>query len=40
MMNRIPGIILPLLSWYSDLLVTSVQRKRADGVKRGAVKAA
>ena len=38
MMNRIPGIILPLLSWYSDLLVTSVQRKRSEG--RAAAKVA
>jgi hypothetical protein len=40
MMNRMPGLMLPLLSWYSDWLVTSVQRKRAQGVKRGATKAA
>jgi 3-dehydrosphinganine reductase len=40
MMNRMPGVMLPLLSWYSDLLVTSVQRKRAQRVKGGAAKAA
>ena len=40
MMNRMPGIMLPLLSWYSDLLVTSVQRKRGMGTKRAAAKVA
>ena len=40
MMNRIPGIILPLLSWYSDSLVTSVQRKRGEGAKGAAAKVA
>ena len=40
MMNRIPGIMLPLLSWYSDKLVTSVQRKRGLRVKDTAAKVA
>jgi 3-dehydrosphinganine reductase len=29
LMNRAPGIMLPILSWYSDRLVKVVQRKRA-----------
>ena len=40
MMNRMPGIMLPLLSWYSDWLVTSVQRKRTQRVKDTQTKAA
>jgi len=32
MMNRAPGIMLPLLSWYSDRLVKAVQRKRTQRV--------
>jgi 3-dehydrosphinganine reductase len=40
MMNRMPGIMLPLLSWYSDRLVTAVQRKRSQRAKGAAAKAA
>ena len=40
MMNRTPGIILPILSWYSDWLVTAVQRKRAAEALRSQAEAA
>ena len=38
-MNRMPGILVPLLKWYSDRLVRSV-RRRGNGVRRMSVNAA
>jgi 3-dehydrosphinganine reductase len=31
LMNRTPGLILPLLHWYSDVLAAQVRRKRERG---------
>ncbi|HZT89029.1 MAG TPA: SDR family oxidoreductase [Stellaceae bacterium] len=33
MMNRIPGIAVPALNWYADLLVRRVQRQRASAAE-------
>lgn len=38
-MNRMPGILVPLLRWYSDRLVKGV-RRRGNGMRRMSVNAA